>query len=410
MTAASSLLSALRWDKDGEEVLQNLRPDEWNTLFNLLKEKGGQQFLALRLRQTNISAPDLINSQLRLHILGNAARNFAGKQLLFKAIASSGRQAILLKGIDLAGRVYSNLGLRSMGDIDILAQKKDIPAFAEYFTQIGYTCSPTFDEGLFDVDDYHNLTFTKSDASTLPIELHWRLTDEHDIDLDGIWLRSLAIDAQHKNARVMSSEDLLVYLCLHMEHHYFDVSLTQLWDLAELITDSDTKIDWDIVRARAEEWGATDSINICLHLLTRNLGVTTTQFSSWKPDADLSAIMPCLLDNLGLFPDISKFAGPKLLSLLSSSSSMQERSYALFKGLFPAKAVLRATFNKQENNIILDNFLYLRFWTRLFFIKCRAFRKMKIDYRELHHQGERQLALIRYIREKREQADGLSDT
>ena len=42
----------------------------------------------------------------------------------------------------------------------------------------------------------------------------------------------------------MTPEDLFLHLCVHLSRHTFETSLTQIWDLAELIEAPHVPVDW----------------------------------------------------------------------------------------------------------------------------------------------------------------------
>ena len=403
MTPASPLLSCLRWDDAGDNLLKSLTADQWNELWTLLKADGGVPFLARRLHQTGIRAPAPINEQMRTHLLRQAARNLTGQKQIFDAIRATGRPALLLKGADIANRVYGNLGLRPMGDIDVLVRQEDVPLFVRHFVELGYSCTPAFHEQLFELRSHRDLVFHPPAPHGMRIELHWRLTHEDEdedcgIDKEGIWQRALQADKTVGNAYVMSPEDLLVYLCVHLKHHAFDTSLTQLWDLAELLSASSMQFDWPTVWRRAQEWQATASLNIALYLLSRTLGVETRHLSDWEPDAQLAANMPNLLANLGRYPLVSKISRPNALLFLSSSSSPQQRMQTLYRKLLPSKENIIIEFGEiRKINFTSNAGLYMQYWARILYRSVNTSIEWLHDHKSLRREGERQVALRRYL-------------
>jgi hypothetical protein len=403
MSHDTSLLNCLRWDADGDRRLQALDAEQWLQLWARLEAREGQPFLARRLQQTGVRPPPDIAVALRGWVQGQAARNLLGRKTALDAIRDVGRPAMLLKGIDLASRIYGNLGLRAMGDMDILVRKEDFPLYNEYFSDRALSCTPPFQAGLLESKDHHHILVRLRDRRILPTELHWRLTksDDHQLDLDNIWERSLPGDAHDSNVRVMSPNDLLPYLCLHMGHHTFGVPLTQLWDLAELLACPSLQLDWPTVWSRAKEWQATACLELGLHLLSRTLGVDTSRLCAWRPEGPLAASLPDLLSNLGLYPSMDRLAGKNFSLLLSTSSSGPERLNALRKILLPSRADLYAKLNRKAGNPALDSFLYLLYWKNLLSTKAGLVIRRMIRNDPLRQHSERLAIVQRYLTQKR---------
>lgn len=367
-----ALLRCLRWDDEGLDRLRDLSLAEWELLWETVNAGAGQHLLARRLQIAGLKAPEPIAAKLHAHALTVAARNLAGRSALASAIRETGRPALLLKGVDLAERLYRNLGLRPMGDVDFLVRVADAPAYHAYFRSQGYDATPEPGDAVFSSRGHHQILYRVKGEKSAVLELHWRFgVDDEDrgVDLDGIWERAVAHPALAPAAYVMAPDDLFLYLCLHLKHHAFDTPLTQIWDLAELLRASWLPIDWPNIWTRADEWRLTESVNIALYLVRVSLGVSTAQISEWMPSPSLAQKLPDVLAPLGRYPFMDRAAGHHLTPLLSAHSSLKERYDALKEGALPPRAQIRALHGRSGDRFWNDCISYMRHWRHLLRIK-----------------------------------------
>jgi len=192
---ADADLRCLRWDAEGDRRLAALTADDWNRLAVALDGGAGLSLLARRLRRAGVEPPAAIAGRLRAHAMALAARTLQAQAQLATMIAATGRPALLLKGVDLADRLYGNLGHRAMGDIDFLVQPDDALAYHAQLLAAGFEASAAPDAAMRAVSwQHHTLYAPPAGPMRLPFELHWRLEGgEHGdrIDLSAMWDRSL---------------------------------------------------------------------------------------------------------------------------------------------------------------------------------------------------------------------------
>ena len=109
---------------------------------------------------------------------------------------------IVLKGAHLAEIVYENIALRPMCDVDLLVKKEDLTRVQRKLLETGY--SP----------------FT----NRLLLDIHWHLENsmtDLPVDMDMIWERAQPAFIAGVKVLVLSPEDLLLHLCLHLGFHHF---------------------------------------------------------------------------------------------------------------------------------------------------------------------------------------------
>src|SRR5882724_9901509 len=88
--------------------------------------------------------PQEVMDQLKGAYCGNIARNmylYAELRRILEGFREKGLNVIVLKGAALAQSVYGDIGLRPMGDIDLLVRKEDLDCAEQIMSTLGYsTC------------------------------------------------------------------------------------------------------------------------------------------------------------------------------------------------------------------------------------------------------------------------------
>jgi hypothetical protein len=110
------LRNPLNW----EEVLQSAF---WHGIAPLVYHK-------LKGIQESHFMPQEVMDKLKGAYQGNLARNmylYAELKRILDAFSEKGVEVIVLKGAALAKTVYGDIGLRPMGDIDLLVKREDLP-------------------------------------------------------------------------------------------------------------------------------------------------------------------------------------------------------------------------------------------------------------------------------------------
>lgn len=399
MQDAAALLAGLRWDREGEQRLRSLDAGDWDALWSLVRAGDGQHLLARRLRMAGLEAPPEITARLRRHAMIVARRGLAGRAILSSALRATGRPMMLLKGVDLAERLYGNLGVRPMCDIDFLVHEHDIAAFDAHFRANGYAPTPRPHEVLVRSRRHHHALYSHADPQSLPLELHWRLANDaryDSIDVAGIWARAQP-HASLAGALIMAPDDLFLYLCLHLKQHGFDTPLTQIWDLAEMLNAPAVAFDWPTIWRRAADWHLTRTAEIALFLVHSALGVPTMQISDWTPDAELARHLPDVLAQLGRHPTSDRVTGPRMPVLLSSHSSWRERLLALRDGALPSREEIRALHGQPGDGLWRDCLSYLRGWQHLVRLRGPAVRTSLVGTPAVRAHIERVSALRRHL-------------
>jgi hypothetical protein len=109
------------------------------------------------------------------------------------------------------------------------------------------------------------------------------------IDIDGQWERSRQAIIAGVEVSVLCPEDLLLYLCLHMSMHLFELGLKPLYDIVETIRHYGQEIDWKQVQLRSQQSGEAKCVYLTFRLARELSGASV-------PDDLMNAIKPSDFD------------------------------------------------------------------------------------------------------------------
>ncbi|MBI4526614.1 MAG: nucleotidyltransferase family protein [Deltaproteobacteria bacterium] len=257
-------------------------------------------------------------------------------EAVLERFSQAGLKVMILKGAALARLIYRHLALRPFVDLDLLIQKQDFPKAREVLLQSGYRVLPGLLSERLCWQYHFNLPFAKRDKVTAHVELHWSITDQfkgYTIDIDGLWARACAAGSSYREALVLSPEDLITHLSLHLDMHgYVNQAVTGqgnelrfifdpisenrlIWftDLYEFIGHHRRSIDWPSVVERSKKAGTDGSIASTLTLLNILFGPVVdphvlNQFDPPRSTAVKRALLKWLMNGLA-DPDAAGSSG-----------------------------------------------------------------------------------------------------
>ena len=180
---------------------------------------------------------------------------------LIDALESEHVPIIALKGLVLGARYYADPADRPMRDVDLLVRREHVETVLH----------AAADLGLERFEDRHSLAFdlrfgsalvltpTPADDSRPSLDIHWALFDEGQFasgtapSLDRVWERAERVDIAGMSLLGLASEDMLLHLAAHLAVHHAFGGLLWYCDVALLLRHPDTRLDWDMVVASAEQ-------------------------------------------------------------------------------------------------------------------------------------------------------------
>jgi len=222
--------------------------------------------------------PGEVWERLRSFYLETASRNavlFRQTSQFVKALAASDIPVMLLKGVHLAKFVYADPGLRSMADVDIMVHPEHLAEVERVFLARGFGPLPRPDLAEWCASNHHLAKLNKEGAPE--VEVHWNIqrpASPFRIDPEGLWQRSRTATLDGAPVRLLSPEDLLLHLTIHLshQHHFRRAALKGLVDIATVISAEGDGIDWQVLAERAIAWGASGILYTTLRLAAEMLG------------------------------------------------------------------------------------------------------------------------------------------
>lgn len=272
----------------------------------------------------------------------------------------AGVRPLVLKGAHLAACVYPDAALRSMSDIDLLVHERDLSKARERLEHLGYSGGKDWKL------DYHLPGFRKTNATT--IEVHWnieRSSARFDIDIDGLWERAVPIEIGDMSAWALSSEDLLIHLCLHTAyHHKFGLhtpeglSIKHLYDVVAVLQHAGNEFDWHQLARRANEWRTGKFVYCTLALVERllRLPIPSGSHAMLTHDARDHHIVEVVADNILHRATLDT----KGLQRWSQQQGLSNRWQFIRRALFPRVESVAAMYGRKPGTPSVYFFALLR--------------------------------------------------
>ncbi|HXJ42843.1 MAG TPA: nucleotidyltransferase family protein, partial [Bryobacteraceae bacterium] len=158
--------------------------------------------------------------------LANAVRNLAltGELIhLLRLFEAQGIEVVPFKGPALAEQIFGNVAMRQFCDLDILVRPESVSRAKALLLARGYTpeflLSPARESEYIRAE--HALQFRRTEGNVV-MELHWSFGAKNQafpLSAGDVWQRLEQGQLQGTPIRVLSAEDLLLYLCMHGAKH-----------------------------------------------------------------------------------------------------------------------------------------------------------------------------------------------
>jgi hypothetical protein len=199
-------------------------------------------------------------SQLLHHVDWGAVQ---ARQVLV-ALAAQQIPVIVLKGWALVALVYGDdYSQRPAADIDLLISPAHAGRTIEVLESLGYTATelepwPGYFQRFYNSRHYVSLTQDPASKQTFNVDLHWGFPDapyyDRRISVEGLLERSKMIQVAGVVTRSLAIEDMLIYSSVHMAHHGYRATISRYFDMAVLVKQAGTGLDWAELLGRASAW------------------------------------------------------------------------------------------------------------------------------------------------------------
>jgi hypothetical protein len=270
----NQMLSLIISDREKDVNRDIFSAADWDTLAHKAHSEGVGPLLYRKLSRSGRFSSLSEETQNFLHLM--YASTCIKNQILFKELESlacslnqAGIEVVALKGVCFALTVYPEIGLRPMGDIDLLVPKAKLAEAVEIAKSLGYVKSlPEASPGLNEFLSHH-VFLQKSGAQDVILELHDRLTGEeafsYAVPVDWFWeqtepLKPLNSSMTFESLLMLTPEAQVLYAASHamLQHGGQNSPLRWFYDIDLLIRRYHERMDWGLLLSQAKvfEWSS----------------------------------------------------------------------------------------------------------------------------------------------------------
>ncbi len=317
----------------------------------------------------DLRIPTRVLKQLEELHRGNVSRNRRLYRVIgdiFKTFQRAGVEAVALKDVHLARQVYPDLGLRPIGDIDLLIRRKNYPKVAALLNDLGFLPLPSADIPF--TLKYASAHHFRRPNDNVWVDVQWNILDrewdvcgegEFTFDSEDMWRGATRTTIDDFQLWVPKPEDMLFHLCLHLEGHTY-CELILFTDIAELLRHSDGRFDWNYFLELTRRYKAESSVYYVFRLVQHLFQAPLPLFvlRELEPDYFKARIFGPLFGNLTdlhLFLDqIRQAAAPPEGVVLQFERGVRQQACAAMQSYKVIDAVASAFAKAGGALIILD--------------------------------------------------------
>ncbi|HEY3042032.1 MAG TPA: nucleotidyltransferase family protein [Pyrinomonadaceae bacterium] len=289
-------------------------PDEvdWGYVYQLARRHSVLPLIYSQLNTT--AATNVPRDQLarfKQNYQDNVARNLlltAELCRILQTFEAAGIEAVPYKGPALAAYAYGNLSLRRFVDLDILVRKADALRAKELLTALGFVCGTpwTSAQQALLLRTQHNLSMSREEGRIV-VELHWEVASSlfaSSLQAEDFWGRLETLRLNNVAVKSLSTEDLLLSLCVHGSKHLWE-RLAWICDVAELAK-TRTDLDWSVVLERAASSGNQRMLFLGLYLASSLLDAPLPKQVKSRFEADRMVASLAMQVSKRLFGDVGQ--------------------------------------------------------------------------------------------------------
>jgi hypothetical protein len=251
-----------------------------------------------------------------------------------------GIQVVLLQGIALLERIYKDIGLRPLTDIDLWVLPEKRSVFGTLMTRLGYQQDPiypnTYKKNQTIVDINSHILWADRIKSRKRLLFRKQHVIHDDIEI-------LRFEGQ--SAGCLNGIDEVLYLSLHAFKHCVS-RLIWLVDIKQSIMGW-PGARWKALFDRAEELGQLNIVYDMIYLLTKLYDLKLPiDVEAMAADHDIAWLQRRTLEK--------RLEGRPMpawspLLLFTAGKGLKTRAFYVFESLFPRPAVLRQVFSSASH-------------------------------------------------------------
>lgn len=351
---------------------------DWSYVLEFSARQGISPLLYWNLRKisNDKNIPSEAIKDLQKMYYSNLARNillFNELSKILTAFKKTGIDVIVLKGASLAEEIYKNIGLRPMGDIDLLIKEEDLQKAKTELAKLMYSsyACPTNVHETFQTIIASALTFIRQDGK-ISIDVHWDIQPPHSpykVDVNKLWKNAKPTKIAGIETLTLAPEDLLQHLCLHVDKHIHISSklsanpLRDYCDIAEVTSHFKTTFNWEYFLQNSKSCKIEQPI-------FEGLSIAKKYFGALIPENFLNELKP-VKSNIGfekIFNEAMKGNSNKkyqwnavnYLVNMKKIDGTWKRACVLFVNIFPSKEFIMHRYSvKNKKQVYLSYIIHL---------------------------------------------------
>jgi hypothetical protein len=350
---------------------QALPESAWEEIVSLALNHGVAPLLHRSLQASGglAALPEHLRTQLEVERRTTAfanLRNCAAFREIARELGKRNIPLMALKGLHLAERVYRDISLRPMGDVDILVPRAELGNAVATLQRMEY--GPEEDmsgaaEAMLELG--HAVGLAHRRLGTL-IEPHWSIGEPgygYAPPMQEIWRTAVPGRLADADVRLMSPEFVLLHVCAHLAcNHTFLLGLRGLCDIAEIVRTCPA-LDWPLVIDQGRRHGWARGIAAALRLARDHLGaaVPGEVLAAIGADALEQAMLSEAIEHLLSSHEIPSDIGtaPNFLAFVEQRGV--RKKLALFgRRVFMPRAELALKYGVPEGSARLSLYYALR--------------------------------------------------
>lgn len=258
---------------------------DWNDVLYLADGHGITPLLYQLWRRLDVLAliPDDARTRMAQAYLDNSARNADARREfgeLMRLMERAGVETIVMKGLPLLAQLYPDPAERVLYDFDLLARdERSARRGYEALLAAGFTPVPAKPgavvqkhlPSVWRLNGFVRRGYLFDVAQPRPVEMHLTLWDTGWRGLDVLpladaWQRSERITLDGVAARVLSLQDTVIHLCVHLATHLVEreARVGQAIDIARLLAKYSAELDWERIVETSERAHVTRFLYLAL--------------------------------------------------------------------------------------------------------------------------------------------------
>jgi hypothetical protein len=255
---------------------------DWQRLINHAQNEGLAPLMYWVLSKSDrfSTLPDAVRNSLRL----SYARTWMNNYQIFKELTTLSKrfrpadiQAVVLKGACFALTIYPDIGLRPMGDLDILVPASKLTAAVEIAGSLGFKkMVPEAAPGLTKLLNAE-ICLQKTSAPSIILEIHHRLgagsSFNYSVPVEWFWEQTETLDSARSNSGLenllmLTPTAQVLFTVAHamLQHGGYLSPLRWFYDLDRLIRVYSQRLDWDLLLFQAQRFGWSSALAAAMRI------------------------------------------------------------------------------------------------------------------------------------------------